>query len=442
MNVYALSSGRGPSGIAIVRISGKDTLKVCKNLTKLKEISSNEVNYCKFYDPKTDNVIDPEALLLWFPGPNSYTGDDLAEFQVHGSNAVINALLKALSEQDNCRLAEPGEFTKIAFQNDKIDLLKAESIGDLIHAETDLQKNQAVKLVQGNASNYYNDLREKLIKSLSYIEAKIDFAEDDLPEKVLTEVQNSIKEIHKDIHKIIEDNKIGEKIRDGFRVSITGEVNAGKSSLLNLIAKRDVAIVSDEAGTTRDVIETYLNIDGYPVILADTAGIRDTKNEVEKKGISLALGKSKEADLNIVVIDNSLKSINNVIKKMINKDTIVLLNKSDVVGKQNHKFDADTVLASVKENKNIDSLINKIKEKLSKKFTSNNTVLITRERHRVKLNQCLKEIDNFLEKDQNKDLELAAEDLRMATRHLGSIVGKVDVEEILGSIFKDFCIGK
>ena len=442
MNIYALSSGRGPSGIAIVRISGKDTYKVCKNLTKLKEINSNEINYCKFYDPKSDKIIDPEALLLWFPGPNSYTGDDLAEFQVHGSNAVINALLKALSEQDNCRLAEPGEFTKIAFQNDKIDLLKAESIGDLIHAETELQRDQAVKLVQGNASNYYNDLREKLIKSLSYIEAKIDFAEDDLPEKVLEEVQNSIKEIYGDIHKIIEDNKIGEKIRDGFRVSITGEVNAGKSSLLNLIAKRDVAIVSDEAGTTRDVIETYLNIDGYPVILADTAGIRDAKNEVEKKGISLALGKSKEADLNIIVLDNSSKSINNEIKKMINKDTIVLLNKSDLQNKRNHKFEADTVLASVKENKNIDILIKKIKEKLSKKFTSNNAILITRERHRIKLNECLKEIDNFLKKDQNKDLELAAEDLRMATRHLGSIVGKVDVEEILGSIFKDFCIGK
>jgi tRNA modification GTPase len=217
-------------------------------------------------------------------------------------------------------------------------------------------------------------------------------------------------------------------------------VNVGKSSLLNLIAKRDVAIVSDEAGTTRDVIETYLNIDGYPVILADTAGIRDAKNEVEKKGISLALGKSKEADLNIIVIDNSSKSINNEIKKMINKDSIVLLNKSDVQDKQNHKFDTDTVLASVKENKNIDNLIKKIKEKLSKKFTSNNTALITRERHRI--NECLKEIDNFLKKDQNKDLELAAEDLRMATRHLGSIVGKVDVEEILGSIFKDFCIGK
>ncbi|WP_075534214.1 tRNA uridine-5-carboxymethylaminomethyl(34) synthesis GTPase MnmE [Candidatus Pelagibacter communis] len=442
MNIYALSSGRGPSGIAIVRISGSETLKICQNLTKSKDIKSNEVNFCKFYNPNNGNVIDPEALLLWFPGPNSYTGEDLAELQIHGSNAVINALLRVLSEQKNCRLAEPGEFTKIAFQNDKIDLLKAESIGDLIHSETELQRQQAVKLVQGNASNYYNDLREKIVKSLAFIEAKIDFAEEDLPEKVLKDAHKSIKEIHSEITKIIEDNKVGEKIRDGFRISITGEVNAGKSSLLNLLSKREVAIVSDEAGTTRDVIETYLNLDGYPVILADTAGIREAKNEVEKKGISLALGKSKEADLNIVVIDNSSKKINNEIQNMINKDTIILLNKSDVSDKQNHKFDVDTVLASVKNNKNIDKLINLVKVKLSKKFTSNNSALITRERHRAKLNDCLKEIDKFLKKDQNKDLELAAEDLRMATRHLGSIVGKVDVEEILGSIFKDFCIGK
>ncbi len=442
MNIYALSSGRGPSGIAIVRISGSETLKICQILTKSKDIKSNEVNFCKFYDPNNGNVIDPEALLLWFPGPNSYTGEDLAELQIHGSNAVINALLRVLSEQKNCRLADPGEFTKIAFQNDKIDLLKAESIGDLIHSETELQRQQAVKLVQGNASNYYNDLREKIIKSLAFIEAKIDFAEEDLPEKVLKDAHKSIKEIHSEITKIIEDNKVGEKIRDGFRVSITGEVNAGKSSLLNLLSKREVAIVSDEAGTTRDVIETYLNLDGYPVLLADTAGIREAKNEVEKKGISLALGKSKEADLNIVVIDNSSKKINKEIQSMINKDTIILLNKSDVSDKQNHKFNVDTVLASVKNNENIDKLINLVKTKLSNKFSSNNSALITRERHRVKLNDCLKEIDKFLKKDQNKDLELAAEDLRMATRHLGSIVGKVDVEEILGSIFKDFCIGK
>ena len=442
MNIYALSSGRGPSGIAIIRISGKETLNICKNLTKLMKIKANEVNFCKFYDTKNGNIIDPEALLLWFPGPNSYTGEDLAELQIHGSNAVIEALLRALSEQKNCRLAEPGEFTKLAFQNNKIDLLKAESIGDLINAETELQRQQAVKLVQGNVSNYYNDLREKIIKSLAYIEAKIDFAEDDLPEKVLQAAHKSIKEIHEEISKVIEDNRIGEKIRDGFRVSITGEVNAGKSSLLNLLSKREVAIVSDEAGTTRDVIETYLNLDGYPVILADTAGIRETKNEIEKKGITLALGKFKEADLNILVIDNTTTSINKEIKKMINKDTIILLNKSDIQDKQNHKFDVDTILVSIKKNKNIDKMINKIKETLGKKFSSNNSALITRERHRVKLNECLKEIDKFLKKDQNKDLELAAEDLRMATRHLGSIVGKVDVEEILGSIFKDFCIGK
>ncbi len=442
MNIYALSSGRGPSGIAIVRISGKETLRICENITKLKNIKSNEINFCKFYDPKNDDVIDPEALLLWFPGPNSYTGEDLAELQIHGSNAIINVLLRVLSEQKNCRLAEPGEFTKLAFQNDKMDLVKAESIGDLIHSETEIQRQQAVKLVQGNASNYYNDLRDKIIKSLAYIEAKIDFAEDDLPDKVLKKAHKSIKEIHNQITKIVEDNKIGEKIRDGFRVSITGEVNAGKSSLLNLLSKRDVAIVSDEAGTTRDVIETYLNLDGFPVILADTAGIREAKNDVEKKGISLALAKYKEADLNIVVIDNSTPKISNKIRSLINKDTIVLLNKSDIDGNKNHKFENVTILASIKHNKNIDQLTQIIKDKLSKKYSFNNTILITRERHRIKLNECLKEIDKFLKKNQSEDLELAAEDLRMATRHLGNIVGKVDVEEILGSIFKDFCIGK
>tara|TARA_B110000902_G_C14164237_1_gene534334 strand:- start:89 stop:1138 length:1050 start_codon:yes stop_codon:yes gene_type:complete len=348
-----------------------------------------------------------------------------------------------LAEQENCRLAEPGEFTKLAFQNNKIDLIEAESIGDLIHSETELQRQQAVKLVQGYASNYYNELREKLIKSLAYIEAKIDFAEDDLPESVLKEAQKAIKEVHSKIKKILEDQKIGEKIRDGFKVSIIGEVNAGKSSLLNLISKRDVAIVSEEKGTTRDVIEVYLNIDGYPVILADTAGIRDSQNEIEKKGISLAINKSKESDLNLIMIDNSSKSIDVKIKKLINEDSIVVLNKSDIESHQNHSFnDAETVLISVKNNENITQLISKIKDKLSKKFVASNSVLVTRERHRVKLKDCLKEIDNFLEKDQNKDIEMAAEDLRLATRHLGGIVGKVDVEEILGSIFIDFCIGK
>jgi len=442
MNIYALSSGAGPSGIAIIRLSGINALKISELISKKKNIKSKEINLCKFYNPSTNSLID-EGLLLSFPGPNSFTGDDLVEFHIHGSNAVISCFLDVLSQQVDCRLAEPGEFTKIAYQNNKIDLVEAESIGDLIHSETELQRQQAVKLVQGNASNYYNDLREKLIKSLAYIEAKIDFAEDDLPESVLKEVQVSIKIVASDIKKILDDHRVGEKIRDGFRVSIVGEVNAGKSSLLNLLSKRDVAIVSEEEGTTRDVIEVYLNIDGYPVILADTAGIRDSQNEIEKKGISLAISKSKESDLSLIMIDNSSKNIDHKIKNLINENCIVVLNKSDVDSTQNHNFNkVAAVLISVKKNKNIDQLIAKIKEKLKTKFISPNHVLITRERHRIKLNECLKEINNFLKKDQNKDIEMAAEDLRLATRHLGSIVGKVDVEEILDSIFKDFCIGK
>ena len=440
MNIYALSSGRGPSGIAIIRLSGQDTFKIVELISKKKNLKPKEANLCKFYDPSNNNIID-EGLLLLFPGPNSFTGDDLAEFHIHGSNAVVEFFLKVLSKMDNSRLAEPGEFTKIAFQNNKIDLIEAESIGDLIHAETELQRQQAIKLVQGSASVYYNNLREKLIKSLAYIEAKIDFAEDDLPPSVLTEVQNTIKEVHGDIKKILEDQKIGEKIRDGFKVSIIGEVNAGKSSLLNLLSKREAAIVSEEEGTTRDVIETYLNIDGYPVILADTAGIRDSKNEIEKKGVLLAIKKSKDSDLNIILIDNSSKQVGDKILNIINNNSIVVLNKSDVYSKINHNF-KEAILISVKKKKNIDTLINKIKEKLREKFITSDNVLITRERHREKLNACLKEIDRFLKKDQNKDIEMAAEDLRLATRHLGGIVGKVDVEEILGSIFKDFCIGK
>ena len=382
-----------------------------------------------------------EGLLLLFPGPNSYTGDDLAEFHVHGSNAVITQFLRVLSVQPNCRLAEPGEFTKIAFQNNKIDLLEAESIGDLIHSETELQRQQAINLVQGNASNYYNKLREKLVKSLAYIEAQIDFAEDDLPDNVLKEVQATISTVHDDIKKILNDNKIGEKIRDGFRVAIIGEVNAGKSSLLNLLSKRDVAIVSEEEGTTRDIIEAYLNIDGYPVILADTAGIREAQNEIEKKGISLALNKYNEADLNIIVIDNTSKRLDKKIQNLINENSIVVLNKSDKENNPKYNF-RDAILVSVKENKNIDKLVKKIKDKLSSKFILTKNILVTRERHRAKLIDCLKEIDNFLKKNQKKDIEMAADDLRLATRHVGSIVGKVDVEEIIGSIFKDFCIGK
>ena len=441
MNIYALSSGRGPSGIAIIRLSGKDTLKIAQLISKEKNIKSREVNLLKFYDPSTNNLID-EGLLLFFQSPNSYTGDDLAEFHIHGSNAVISLFLDVLSKQANCRMAEPGEFTKIAFQNNKIDLLEAESIGDLIHSETELQRQQALRFIQGNASNYYNSLRDKLIKSLAYIEAKIDFAEDDIPDAVLKDVHTAIEEIYKEIKKTLKDQRVGEKIREGFKVSIIGEVNAGKSSLLNLLSKRDVAIVSDEKGTTRDIIEVYLNLDGYPVILADTAGIRESENNIEKKGIELAINRSKESDLNLIIIDNSSMQVDKKILDLINQDSIVVLNKSDLSSDNSGEYKNNGILISVKNNKNIDKLIDLIKDKLSKKIIDTKNILVSRERHRNKLNLCLLELEKFLEKKQSKEIELAAEDLRMATRHLGAIIGKVDVEEILGSIFKDFCIGK
>ncbi|MGA0171886.1 MAG: tRNA uridine-5-carboxymethylaminomethyl(34) synthesis GTPase MnmE [Pelagibacteraceae bacterium] len=441
MNIYALSSGRGPSGIAIIRLSGKDTLKICQVITKENIIKNKEVNLFKFYDPSTNNLID-EGLLLFFQSPNSYTGDDLAEFHIHGSNAVISLFLDVLSKQANCRMAEPGEFTKIAFQNNKIDLLEAESIGDLIHSETELQRQQALRFIQGNASNYYNSLRDKLIKSLAYIEAKIDFAEDDIPDTVLKEVHTAIEEIYKEIKKTLEDQRVGEKIREGFKVSIIGEVNAGKSSLLNLLSKRNAAIVSEEKGTTRDIIEVYLNLDGYPVILADTAGIRESENNIEKKGIELAINRSKESDLNLIIIDNSSMQVDKKILDLINQDSIVVLNKSDLSSDNSGEYKNNGILISVKNNKNIDKLIDLIKDKLSKKIINTKNILVSRERHRNKLNLCLLELEKFLEKKQSKEIELAAEDLRMATRHLGAIIGKVDVEEILGSIFKDFCIGK
>jgi tRNA modification GTPase len=441
MNIYALSSGRGPSGIAIIRLSGKDTLKICQIITKENTIKNKEVNLFKFYDPSTNNLID-EGLLLFFQSPNSYTGDDLAEFHIHGSNAVITLFLDVLSKQANCRMAEPGEFTKIAFQNNKIDLLEAESIGDLIHSETELQRQQALRFIQGNASNYYNSLRDKLIKSLAYIEAKIDFAEDDISDAVLKDVHTAIEEIYKEIKKTLKDQRVGEKIREGFKVSIIGEVNAGKSSLLNLLSKRDVAIVSDEKGTTRDIIEVYLNLDGYPVILADTAGIRESENNIEKKGIELAINRSKESDLNLIIIDNSSMQVDKKILDLINQDSIVILNKSDLSSDNSGEYKNNGILISVKDNKNIDKLIDLIKDKLSKKIIDTKNILVSRERHRNKLNLCLLELEKFLEKKQSKEIELAAEDLRMATRHLGAIIGKVDVEEILGSIFKDFCIGK
>jgi len=443
MTIYALSSGPGISGISVIRISGDETAKVIKLLTGKDLPKPRVATLRKINKINTSDVID-EGIILWFPGPESYTGEDMAEIQVHGSKAVVDALHYSISNIKNCRLAEPGEFTKLAFQNGKINLLKAESIADLISSETEIQRQQAIKIMNGKSADQFNFLREKLLKILSHVEAKIDFPEEDLPNDILDEIKNSSNEVIKKIEKILNDQKVGERIREGFKIAILGPTNAGKSSLMNHLSNRDVAIVSEIAGTTRDVIETHLNIDGYPVIISDTAGIRDSKDEIEKKGIKLSLNRAEEADLKLVVVDAKSLDFTDILKSLLDDNAILVINKSDLLKKEidpeikkiNH------VLISIKKNENIEELILKIKNNLKNKFITSDDILITRERHRQHLQHCLDNLNNFNQKKEIEDFDKAAEDLRLATRHLGMIVGKVDVEEILGSIFNDFCIGK
>src|SRR6056300_1982953 len=352
MTIYALSSGPGISGIAVIRISGKETSKVIQLLTQKTVPKPRVATLRKINKINSSELID-EGIILWFPGPESYTGEDMAEIQVHGSKAVIDALHSSISEIENCRLAEPGEFTKISFQNGKINLLKGESIADLISSETEIQRKQEIKIMEGKSADQFNVLREKLLNILSHVEAKIDFPDEDLPSNILHEIKNSSNEVIKKIETILNDQKVGERIREGFKIAILGPTNAGKSSLLNYLSNRDVAIVSEIAGTTRDVIETHLNIDGYPVIVSDTAGIRDSKNEIEKKGIKLSLIRAEEADLKLVVVDAKNLNFNDILKGLLDENAILVINKLDrlkgdidpEIKKLNH------VLISIKENK-------------------------------------------------------------------------------------------
>jgi len=443
MTIYALSSGPGTSGVAVIRISGPETKIVIGKMTQEGILTPRMASLRKINKINTNELID-EGIIIWFPGPESYTGEDMAEFHVHGSRAVIDAIHSSISKVKNCRIAEPGEFTKIAFQNGKINLLKAESIADLISSETEIQRQQAIKIMSGKSSKKFNEWREKLLKILSNVEAKIDFPDENLPDNILKDIKSSTKKIKEEIKKLLNDQKVGERIREGFKIAIVGPTNAGKSSLLNYLSKRDVAIVSETAGTTRDVIETHLNIDGLPVIISDTAGIRESKDEIEKKGIKLALRSAEEADLNIVIIEPKSADFTGFLSDLVNEKAIFVINKSDLGIKNiNSKLKKlNPILISLKNEKNIKELISAIKKKLKNKFITSDDILITRERHRQHLEQCVYQLKNFEEKNKTEDFDKAAEDLRLATRHLGIIVGKVDVEEILGSIFNDFCIGK
>ena len=443
MTIFALSSGPGLAGISIIRTSGPKSSSVIKMMTKGKFPEPRIATLKKIYKISTNELID-EGIIIWFPGPESYTGEDMAEFHVHGSRAVVDAIHHSISKVEGCKLAEPGEFTKLAFQNNKINLLKAESIGDLISAETEIQRQQAIKIMSGKSSQKFNSWREGLLKILSNIEAKIDFPDEDLPEDILKNIKKISEKIKNEIQKTLDDQKVGERIREGFKIAIVGPTNAGKSSLLNYLSRREVAIVSEIAGTTRDVIETHLNMDGLPVVVSDTAGISDSKDEIEKKGIRLALKRAEDADLNIVVIEPKSAYFTGFLKNLVTDKSILAINKSDLgIDNMIYEFKKyNPIYISLKKEKNLDKLISAIKEKLKNQFINSEDILITRERHRQHLEQCVSHLENFKNKNETEEFDKAAEDLRLATRHLGMVVGKVDVEEILGCIFNDFCIGK
>ena len=446
MTIYALSTPPGVSGIAILRLSGINSLKITKDIIHGIIDKPRMALLKTFYDSKKE-IID-EGIVVWYPKGQSYTGDDLVEFHVHGSKAVINKFLNELSLRPDCQLAEAGEFTKQAFLNNKINLYEAESIADLLNAETEGQRAQALRLK--NSSPLFMKWREKILDVRSKCEAAIDFSEEDLPVSILEGNDQRIKEILKDIVDILDDGKVGEIMREGFKITIFGPPNSGKSSLLNLLAKRKAAIVSEVKGTTRDIIEVQLQIKNFPVVLSDTAGIRGTKNKIEKIGIGLALKQIKKSNLNILILDGAIKKISNEIKKLINERTLIIINKQD---KKN--FDGMFLLKKLKKKKFLGiheistltkfgckNLLEDLENILSSLYENQNDTLISRSRHRTLLIKTSKHLKNYLKISQSVEIEKTAEELKIASNYLSEVVGFIGVEEVLGRIFKDFCVGK
>ena len=432
--IVAPASGAGPAAIAVIRISGPKTRAVlealCGALPPPRHASLRDIG-----KPALDR-----GLVLWFPGPHSFTGEDMAELHVHGSRAVIAALVETMLALGGTRLAEPGEFARRAFENGKLDLTEVEGLADLINAETEAQRRQALAQSEGSLRRLYEGWRAELLRAQGLMEAGLDFADEadvaaDASDKAGTIAVQLLHAIGRHLA-----DRSGERLRDGLRVVIAGPPNAGKSSLINALAKRDVAIVSEEAGTTRDVIEVHLDLGGLPVILADTAGIREGSGAVETEGIRRALARAEDADLVLWVID-ATNPVWDPPPRFAERHVARVLNKADIGLQSAHNklMPVDAIL-SAKTGEGLDALIACLERIASEHVTPGGCAALTRARHRAELVSVRDALQRFV----NHDLppELKAEELRIAARHLGRLTGRIDVEEVLGAIFAEFCIGK
>jgi len=429
--IFAPITANAKSAIIVIRISGNKTKDCLHHLGIKKTLVNRQATLQNLLD-KNGATID-QALITFFANPNSFTGEDVAEIAIHGSIYITKKLTELLLELKDVRLAEAGEFSKRAFLNGKMDLVQAEAIVDLIESETAVQHSQALRQLQGELGEIYDNWRHELIKITANIEAFIDFPDEDLPADIVDDLENRVANLVAQIKEHLNDNHRGEKIRQGLSLAIIGAPNVGKSSLINYLARSEVAIVSEIAGTTRDVVNVHLNIADVPVIISDTAGIRKTEDIIEKEGVKRALQKAEDADLKILLLDAKNPE---VIKGLLDEKTLLVINKIDL----NSDLQLEgAILISIKQKINLEELLRQLEGRVKNLTCFAGYPPITRARYRHSLNAV---VDNLLEFSLQKNIEFAAEDLRLAVREIGKITGKVEVDDILDLIFSGFCIGK
>jgi tRNA modification GTPase len=435
--IFALSSGRPPSAIALVRVSGPQAGLVLTTLAG--KLPAPRLASRRLLRDAAGQGID-DSVVLWFPGPGSATGEDVCEFHVHGGRAVLATLLTAISVIPNMRAAEPGEFTRRAFENGKLDLTEAEGLDDLIHADTDRQRRQALRQLQGLLGDRARDWRERIIEASALIEAGIDFSDEgDVPQELMAPAVKAIKALHDEIAKVLAAQGHSERLRDGLVVAIAGPPNVGKSTLMNQLARREVAIVSPHAGTTRDVIEVQLDLDGYPVTVIDTAGIRETEDPVEQEGVRRARARAADADLVLWLIGPETADE----PPSASAPVWMIRNKIDlgkdvfVVAAGAHR----TFALSAKRGDGLPELIDALVGFAGEFFGASEGALVTRARQRELLGRAADSLRRSMDLVEEGE-ELAAEELRAAAYALGRLLGRVDVEDVLGAIFQKFCIGK